>query len=93
MIAYGPPMKDFAAGEEHDNSNGTISIRKPNTMAIAHPIMLGNTARRSSKPPTISTEAARIPCRGGHIEAEFNSFSSVTMSPPRTALAKRSANR
>ena len=30
MIAYGPPMKDFAAGEEHDNGNGTISIRKPN---------------------------------------------------------------
>jgi len=30
MIAYGPPMKDFASGDEHDNGNGTISIRKPN---------------------------------------------------------------
>ena len=30
MIAYGLPMKDFSAGEEHDNDNGTISIRKPN---------------------------------------------------------------
>ena len=30
MIAYGPPMRDFAVGEEHDNGNGTISIKRPN---------------------------------------------------------------
>jgi hypothetical protein len=30
MIAYGPPIKEFAHGEEHDNGNGTIAIRKPN---------------------------------------------------------------
>jgi len=29
MIAYGPPMQDFAVGEEHDNGNGTVSIKKP----------------------------------------------------------------
>ena len=30
MIAYGPLMKDFAPGVEHDNGNGTVSVQKPN---------------------------------------------------------------
>ena len=35
MIAYGPPIRDFARGEEHDNGNGTISIRKLNGKWLA----------------------------------------------------------
>lgn len=30
MIAYGTPAPGFLPGDEHDNGNGTLSVRKPN---------------------------------------------------------------